>query len=122
MKRLTLISTVVVAVALLGGTIVLVEGRRAAHAHQNADPRASDQHRDITVPAGTMLAVSLEDRVGSATSLVDDSVRARLVRPVIVDGVTAVPQGSELIGAVVVAERSHRVKGRARVVVRFDQL
>ena len=130
MKRVTLIWTAVVAASLLGGTIALVEGQRRAHADKPPNavattgdraPRAAE-FREITIPAGTALSLSLDDRVGSAISRVDDRVRAHLTRPVIVDGVTAVPERSELSGAVVEVLRSARVKGRARIAIRFDTL
>jgi hypothetical protein len=80
------------------------------------------EFREITVPAGTTLNVALDDSVGSATSRVDEPVRAHLTRPVSIDGLVALPEGSELSGAVVEALRSARVKGRARVAIRFDAL
>jgi hypothetical protein len=123
MKRLTLIWTTVVTVSLLGGTLALVEGRRTAHVDarpaQVADARPRAPPID-EVRAGTTLAVALDDSVGSATSHVDDRVRAHFTRPLVVGGLTAVSERSELIGTVTVAERSHPVKGRARVVIQFE--
>jgi hypothetical protein len=78
------------------------------------------EFREVTVPAGTTLNVALDDTVGSATSRVDEPVRAHLTRPVTVDSFVALPEGSELSGAVVEALRSAKVKGRARVAIRFD--
>ena len=81
-----------------------------------------EEFREITVPVGTTLTVSLDDAVGSATSHVDDAVHAHLTRPVSVDGFVAVAAGSEVSGAVVEAQRSARVKGRAQLAIRFDKL
>ena len=39
-----------------------------------------------------------------------------------IDGVVALPEGSEVTGAVVDAERSARVKGRAHIAIRFDSV
>jgi hypothetical protein len=93
-----------------------------AAAKDTAPARPVDEFREVTVPEGTTLALALDDAVSSATSNVDDPVRAHVTRPVAVDGVVALPEGSEVSGAVVEALRSARVKGRARVGVRFDKV
>ena len=45
-----------------------------------------------------------------------------LAKPVTVEGVTAIPEGSVVTGVVTDASRSGKVKGRAHVAVRFDTL
>ena len=47
---------------------------------------------------------------------------AELAEDVVVDGDVLLPAGSEVIGHVVSAVRSGRVKGKARLVVSFDQV
>jgi hypothetical protein len=81
-----------------------------------------EQFREVTIPVGTTLAASLDEGVGSATSRVDEPVHAHLTSPVSVDGVVALPAGSVLSGAVVDAEHSKRVKGRAEIAIRFDSV
>jgi hypothetical protein len=95
----------------------------APAAAKDAPPaRPVEEFRELTIPAATTFTVTLDDSVGSATSRVDEPVRAHVTRPVSVDGVVAVPAGSSLSGAVVEAVRSGRVKGRAHVAIRFDKL
>lgn len=79
-------------------------------------------YREITIPAGTALPVTLATSVGSDTSRVEDPVRARLRRPVTIDGIETLPAGTVLTGHVTTAQRSARVKGRAQVAFRFTQL
>jgi hypothetical protein len=79
-------------------------------------------YREVTLPAGTVLPVELQTTVASATSNVEDPVRARLRRAVTIDGVEALPAGSALAGVVTEAARSGRVKGRARVAFRFHSV
>lgn len=79
-------------------------------------------YREVTIPAGTVLPLRLEDSVSSVTSRVEDPVRASVRRPIVVDGVTAVPEGSTVLGSVVDAKRSGKVRGRAHVAVRFHTL
>jgi hypothetical protein len=78
--------------------------------------------RDVVVPAGTQLAIRLDEAVGSDTSRVEDSVRATLVTGVMVDGVQALPAGSAVTGAVTNARRSGKVKGLAELAIRFDSV
>ena len=78
--------------------------------------------RDVTLPAGTRLPIVLEDSVGSDISRIEQSVHAHLSTPIRVRGVTVIPRGSRVTGVVVDARRSAKVKGRARVAVRFDSL
>jgi hypothetical protein len=49
-------------------------------------------------------------------------VTAELAEDVVVDGDVLLPAGSEVRGHVVSAVRSGRVKGKARLVVSFDQV
>ena len=89
-----------------------------------ATPSASrdDDPRTITIPAGTALTVRLASTVSSRTSRVESPVNATIVRPILINGTTVVPAGSAVSGYVSQAERSGRVKGRARVGVRFTTL
>src|SRR4051812_24481368 len=78
--------------------------------------------REVTIPAGTLLPIVLETAVGSDISRVEEPVHARLAHAVMVNGVTALPEGSPVSGVVTNAERSGKVKGVAHVAVRFNSL
>jgi hypothetical protein len=80
------------------------------------------EFREVTIPAGTVLAVELETTVASDQSRVEDPVRARVREAVAVDGITVVPAGSAMTGVVTTAKRSARVKGRAEVGFRLSTL
>jgi hypothetical protein len=80
------------------------------------------EFREVTVPAGTVLRVTLETPVASDTSRVEDAVRATLRTPVTVDGVQALPVGTGVLGHVTSAQRSAKVKGRASIGVRFNTI
>jgi hypothetical protein len=81
-----------------------------------------DAARRVTIPEGTALRVRLDTTVASNTSRVEDRVYGRLVSPIVIDGRTVVPAGSTLVGTVVNADRSDRVKGRASLALRFNEL
>lgn len=81
-----------------------------------------EAYRTVTIPAGTTLTVRLGSTVSSRTSGVEDPVNATLVRPIVIRGSTIVPAGSAVSGYVSQAARSGRVKGRARIGVRFNTI
>jgi hypothetical protein len=76
--------------------------------------------REVTIPAGTQLSVTLDTAVGSDTSRIEEAVAAHLARPIRVQGQTVLEEGSRVSGVVTDATRSAKVKGRAHVAVRFD--
>ena len=80
------------------------------------------QYEEITVPAGTTLALTLDQQLASDVSQVEDAVRAQLKRAVMVDDRIAIPEGSVAVGTVTTAEASGKVRGRATLAFRFDQL
>ncbi|MGE5360375.1 MAG: hypothetical protein ACM3NQ_15270 [Bacteroidales bacterium] len=77
---------------------------------------------EVTVPANTLLHVRLEHGLASNTSHVEDPVRASITRSLDIDGVEALPAGSEIKGVVTEATPSGKVKGRATLALRFDTL
>jgi hypothetical protein len=81
-----------------------------------------EEFREVTIPVGTTLPITLDAGVSSNGSRVDEPVRAHITSPVRADGVVALPAGTEVSGAVIDAERSGKVKGRARVAIRFDSV
>jgi hypothetical protein len=87
-----------------------------------ADTRNDVEYREVTLPVGTVLPLTLRTSVGSDTSDVEDPVRATLRAPVTVKGVQALPSGTVVTGHVTNAQRSARVKGRAQIAFRFTRL
>lgn len=100
----------------------LEEVKPAAEAavEKAADDRP--KYREVTIPTGTVLPVELQSAVASDTSNIEDPVRATLRRAIVVGGVQALPAGTAVLGHVTAAERSARVKGRARIAFRFTRL
>jgi hypothetical protein len=87
-----------------------------------ARTRAERFDRTVTIPAGTILRVSVERGFGSDISRVEDPVSGRVTRAVVVNGATVIPAGSTVHGYVSQAVRPGKVKGRGRVGVRFTRL
>ena len=80
------------------------------------------QFRDVTIPAGTSLSVTVLSTLASNTSKVEDPVRGSLTEPVVVSGQTVLPKGAELSGSVTDVKQSGRVKGKASLAFHFDRL
>ena len=78
--------------------------------------------RNVTIPSGTTLPLSLTSSMASDTSAVEDPVTAELTRAVSIDGREVVPAGATLTGNVTQVDDSNRVKGRAMIAFRFTSL
>jgi hypothetical protein len=88
-------------------------------------PRSIDTASDVeevTIPAGTTLRVRVGESLASNTSHVEQPVRGALSRAIVIGGRTVVPAGSAVQGSVTEARQSGRVKGRARLGLRFHTL
>ena len=73
----------------------------------------------VTIPTRTILAVELDRTLSSHTSQVGESFRAFLTQEVAVDGRTALPRDSIVIGRVTEAKPAKKVGGRARLSLEF---
>jgi hypothetical protein len=69
----------------------------------------------VTLPEHTAIRVSLDDTVATNLNRPGDHFAATVDEPVIIDGKTVIPRGAHAEGLVVDAERSGRLKGRARL-------
>jgi hypothetical protein len=66
--------------------------------------------------------MKLETAVSTASASAGDLVLARLIEPVRQGERVVVPEGAEVRGEVMISVRSGKTKGRARLVVAFEQL
>ncbi len=96
----------------------------ASSAGTRATPAAPPKptFKEVTIPAGTALSVTLDTAVASDTSKPEDAVRGKLAKAIVIDGVEAIPAGSEVAGSVLEAAPSGRVKGRASFAFRFERI
>jgi hypothetical protein len=96
------------------------EASAAAGAAEAA--KGASSVREITIPVGTVLPVTLDTSVGSDTSRVEQAVNAHVSQPIVINGRTVVPAGSRVSGVVTDAKRSGKVKGVAHIGLRFESL
>ena len=69
-----------------------------------AAPLSVSQQTPSDLPDGVMLAIELEQSVRADRARVGEEVRAKLVAPVLMRGVIAIPTGAKVIGVVEEAE------------------
>jgi len=78
---------------------------------------------NVTIPAGTALAIRIDQRISVKTSLAGDKFTGEIVDPVLAsDGNVLVPKGATVSGAVVVAHRRGHFKGRSLLELRLASL
>jgi beta-barrel assembly-enhancing protease len=77
----------------------------------------------LAVPTGTLVRVTFQQALSSATSQTGDRFTARVVDPVRVDGRVAIAAGSTISGRVVDVQRPRRLGGgRAQLELEFTSL
>jgi hypothetical protein len=117
------VAAAIVLAAVLGGVSMAarVENRATSNLASNLG-LGEPLRREITLPAGTVLPLTLDSSVASDRSRIEDGVRAHLRRAVVVNGITLIPAGSVVSGHVTSVRRPGRVKGRGYIAVRFNSL
>jgi hypothetical protein len=78
--------------------------------------------KPVTVPEGTDLAVVLDETLSSAQNRSGDKFQGSLASPVVIDDKTVIPQNSRVIGHVVDARPSGRLRGVARLNLTLDTI
>jgi hypothetical protein len=84
-------------------------------------PRAPE-YVDLTVPADAVLGLQVERTISSELARVEDRVEARVTRDVRVNDRIAIPAGATARGSVTEVDRGSKVRGRARLAVRFHTI
>ena len=77
--------------------------------HKGFFSRGTDVPENLTVPAGTVLNVRLQNSVSSASASPGQSFDAVLDEPLVVNGKTVAPRGAAVTGRVVEAKSSGRL-------------
>ena len=78
--------------------------------------------REVTIPVGTTLPLSLTSSLASDTSAVEDVVSATTTQAIIINSREVIAVGAVVRGNVTAVDDSGRVKGRAMVAFRFTSL
>lgn len=82
-------------------------------------PPPAPEFVDVEVPADSVLGLQVERTISSENARVEDRVTARVTRDVRVGGRVAIPAGAIVTGSVTDVDRGGKMKGKARLAVRF---
>jgi hypothetical protein len=85
-------------------------------------PPPAPEFVDVTVPADAVLGLQIERTISSELARVEDRVEARVTRDVRVSDRIAIPAGSTVRGSVTEVDRGGKVRGRARLAIRFHTI
>ena len=109
-----------------GDTTWRADGASPADATRAADPGrpggsepAAPAAWELVLEADSVIGLQVDSFVTTQTAEVEDEVDARVTRDVLAGGEVAIPAGTVVRGSVTLVERAGRVKGRARLGVRF---
>lgn len=84
------------------------------------DPRV--ERREVIVPSGTRIPLSVVNFVSSRNAKAGDPVYLETMFPITIGNRVVIPVGSYVRGTITEVKRSGRVKGRAEMYLRFDSL
>jgi outer membrane lipoprotein SlyB len=85
-------------------------------------PPPAPEFLDVTVPSDAVLGLQIERTVSSELARVEDKVEARVTRDVRVENRVAIPAGSTVRGSVTEVDKGGRMKGKARLAIRFHTI
>jgi hypothetical protein len=76
----------------------------------------------VTIPAGTLLSIRVDQTLSTKTNQTGDSFRATLDQPVVVDGFVIAERGARVEGRIVESDPGGRVKGVANLSLELVRL
>jgi len=78
--------------------------------------------REVTIPSGTVVALRMIDSVDSKTDKVGQTFKASLDSPIVVDGQTVMPKGSDAFVKLMKVESAGNLKGVSELQLQLDRL
>lgn len=92
---------------------------KAAAESDNANTNAD---KYLQVPTGTVLPLVLHNAISTRSAKAGDPVFLETIFPILIGGKITIPAGSYVSGEVTEAKRAGRVKGRAEIRIKLDNL
>jgi hypothetical protein len=86
------------------------------------EARQIPTNSQITVPEGTLISISLNEYLNTRNSQVSDRFYAETVYPIWIQQRQVIPRGSMIRGTVTEVARPGRVKGKAKLALRIDDI
>ena len=78
--------------------------------------------RQIVVPTGTLISVRTSDAISSKTAKPNDTFHGTVAADVLEDGLTVIPQGTDVVGRVVQAKAAGHFTGSAELTVELESV
>jgi len=88
----------------------------------DADAANANSAKYLQVPTGTVLPLVLHNAISTRSAKAGDPVFLETVFPILINGKITIPAGSYVSGQVTETKRAGRVKGRAEIRIRLDNL
>jgi hypothetical protein len=88
----------------------------------SADTPAAADNGKVIVPADTTIPLILQNTINTKSAFVGQSIYCESIYPITVGNRVIIPKGSSVRGTVTQVIRPGRVKGRAQLGFRFDEL
>jgi len=101
---------------------VKADGKAAPAAATVAPKKPGPKAMQVTIAAGTPLAVRINETLTSEKNEVGDTWSGVLNEPLVIDGLVIAEQGSNIEGRVSHVKRSGRVKGNAELGVQMTRI
>lgn len=89
---------------------------------EDRKPAPRPEPKTVTIPAGTLFSVRLDEALSSSRNQTGDSFRATLDQPLVVDGFVIAERGSRVEGRVSEVDAGGRVRGVSRMAVELVRL
>jgi type IV secretion system protein VirB10 len=105
--------------------VLLLAGVAAAQtslAPNPASPSVESGKPTLTIPAGTMVPLSLKQAISTKTAKDGDPVYAETAFPFVVNERVVIPAGTYIQGRIERAQHGGHVKGRAEVLIHFTSM
>ena len=78
--------------------------------------------KQVTIPAGTEVYIRMIDTIDTEKSHPDETFRASLDQPIVVDNQTIVPRRSDVFVKVVEVQTAGKLKGKSELKVQLDRI
>ena len=88
----------------------------------SAGPAGAADHGKIVVPADTTIPLILQNTINTKSAFVGQAIYCESIYPITVGNHIIIPKGSSVRGTVTQVVRPGRIKGRAQLGLRFDEL
>lgn len=85
-------------------------------------PQPPPPPKKVTVPAGTQLTIRLSQSLDSERNQVGDTFHASLSSPLVIDGETVIPIGSDVVGRVAEVRSAGRFAGNSVLTLELTSL